>query len=524
MHRRLLSFAALPLLLFASVASAQETPPSQSAGRTWLKEISPFLSPEDIAVGRVRLDAPSAKDSIPALQKYLAENVKHNLYSLGDLLQEQEILDGVTEIAFVVRSGDFGESIESFILLRLNGKVEDDKILALVLGYEEVDDELSAAYAVKKGNWLAVTNSETTTELLNEQLPFAPAKFADAADLLGDDTLQLIASMTGDTFYNFSETLPSPTVLQYYVSKLKFAAAGVSFAPQRTIRMALQFGSAEDATEARDWLESLTTPGNLNNPVASQIAAAFRNFLPNQSGNRLAWKLDESNLQQIDQLLAPAMASVKSEAQAMTSINNMKQIGLAFHNFHDTYLSFPPAQFPKDKDGKPLLSWRVYMLPYVGYHELFDEFRLDEPWDSEHNLKLADQIPPCYRVPGVELPDPRMTTYLLPQGKDAFWTGDGKSLRIRDFTDGLSNTIMAVQAAPAAAVIWTKPDDWQFNPQKPFQGLQVTEEGDFWALFCDGRVEKLSTQMKPEMMQRLIERNDGQVVELEEVEFEEFEE
>ena len=79
-------------------------------------------------------------------------------------------------------------------------------------------------------------------------------------------------------------------------------------------------------------------------------------------------------------------------ARRAQSMNNLKQFALAMHNYHDTNGKFPAAS-SFDKDGKPLLSWRVHVLPYLEQAELYKQFHLDEPWDSEHNKKLIEKMP-----------------------------------------------------------------------------------------------------------------------------------
>src|SRR5206468_5253686 len=68
-------------------------------------------------------------------------------------------------------------------------------------------------------------------------------------------------------------------------------------------------------------------------------------------------------------------------------VNNLKQIGLAMHSYHDVYKRLPSGAV-QDKDGKALLSWRVHLLPFLEQEALFKEFKLDEPWDSDNNKKL----------------------------------------------------------------------------------------------------------------------------------------
>ncbi|HMF14410.1 MAG TPA: sigma-70 family RNA polymerase sigma factor, partial [Gemmataceae bacterium] len=93
-----------------------------------------------------------------------------------------------------------------------------------------------------------------------------------------------------------------------------------------------------------------------------------------------------------------ARANRKARLQ---SRDNLKQIALAMHNWHDTYGTFPAAATYR-KDGKPLLSWRVALLPFLEQDNLYKQFRLDEPWDSAHNKKLLARMPEIYLVPGQE--------------------------------------------------------------------------------------------------------------------------
>ena len=89
---------------------------------------------------------------------------------------------------------------------------------------------------------------------------------------------------------------------------------------------------------------------------------------------------------------------LRENAARTVCINNLKQIGLAMHNYHDRHKSLPSA-YTVDKAGKPLLSWRVLILPYLDQEALYKEFHLDEPWDSEHNKPLSAMVVKVYRSP-----------------------------------------------------------------------------------------------------------------------------
>lgn len=154
-------------------------------------------------------------------------------------------------------------------------------------------------------------------------------------------------------------------------------------------------------------------------------------------------------------LLLPAVQAAREAARRMSSSNNIKQILLAMLNYEAAYKRLPPRAIT-DADGNPLLSWRVTILPFIEENALYNEFHLDEPWDSEHNIKLLDRMPAIYHHPS-HPPSKNMSSYLAPYGKGIGLTEKG--LRFRDITDGTSNTIAVVEVAAGKGVPWTKPDD-----------------------------------------------------------------
>src|SRR5205085_607175 len=99
-------------------------------------------------------------------------------------------------------------------------------------------------------------------------------------------------------------------------------------------------------------------------------------------------------------------------------VNNLKQIGLAFHNYADQKDGFPAAAIT-GPGGKPLLSWRVAILPYIEQQALYQKFKLDEPWDSPHNKELIKYMPTVYACPSRNRDaEPGMTAYRVFAGKD----------------------------------------------------------------------------------------------------------
>jgi hypothetical protein len=208
-------------------------------------------------------------------------------------------------------------------------------------------------------------------------------------------------------------------------------------------------------------------------------------------------------------LLLPAVQSAREAARRAQSMNNLKQISLGLLNYETSFNKFPPRAI-FDKQGKPLLSWRVTILPYLDQGNLYKAFHLDEPWDSEHNKKLIAQMPPQYRNPSSAAP-PGMATYLAVSGKGLMFDGS-EGRKMAEITDGLSHTIMVVEANDDRAVPWTKPEDWECDPQRPLAGLGSAHPGGFCAACGDGSVHFFSKSIDPKLFYALLTIAGGEVV------------
>ena len=150
-------------------------------------------------------------------------------------------------------------------------------------------------------------------------------------------------------------------------------------------------------------------------------------------------------------------------------------------------------------------------MPYLDQEELYDQFKLDEPWDSAHNLPLLEQMPLNYRDPLLHL-KPGFTNYLVPVGeKTAFSNKEGMSYR--DIKDGTSSTLMVVGVTPKHAVPWTKPNDLQVEQERPTKGLFDDQHSMFLGAMCDGSARAYSNETDQETLWRLLGANDGEVVE-----------
>jgi len=207
-------------------------------------------------------------------------------------------------------------------------------------------------------------------------------------------------------------------------------------------------------------------------------------------------------------LLLPAVQQAREAARRAQSKNNMKQMMLAFHNYHDTYGHFP-AQANYDNNGKPLLSWRVHILPFIDQQALYSRFKLNEPWDSPHNRQLIRLMPPTYANPN--LPSGGVTNYLAVVGADSVVSTTG--VNVRQITDGTSRTVVLVEVDANRAVPWTKPVDHEIKATDPKAGLGGLRPGGFHVSMADGRVVFVPISVDSKYIQALATKSGGEVVE-----------
>jgi hypothetical protein len=206
-------------------------------------------------------------------------------------------------------------------------------------------------------------------------------------------------------------------------------------------------------------------------------------------------------------MVVPAVQKTRMASRRIQSQNNLKQIGLAMHNYHDTFQRFPPAAL-SDKNGKPLLSWRVAILPFIEQDALYRQFKLDEPWDSEHNKKLLEQMPKIYAPVNAKAGEKYETYYQGFAGKGTVFE-PGEKINFASITDGPSNTIMVVEAGDA--VPWTKPEDLPFDSDKALPKLGGEFPDVINAAFCDGSVHTIEKKkIDDKVLRWLILRNSGQ--------------
>jgi prepilin-type processing-associated H-X9-DG protein len=292
----------------------------------------------------------------------------------------------------------------------------------------------------------------------------------------------------------------------------RWATLAMVLEPRPLIRGVVQAKDADSANAIQSAvshaLDLLVQTSN-DDAAKAGLAQTVRMAKPQARGDRVTL---EADLEKTAELVAAPLRQAREAARRSQCINNLKQIALAMHNYHSTHSSFPAA-YSTNKDGKPLLSWRVHILPFLAQKALYDEFHLDEPWDSTHNKALISRMPAPYTCPSGSalLAREGKTSYLVPRGPATIFPG-ANAVKLQQITDGTSNTILVVDASDAVAATWTKPDDWEVAPDFQTQGVFGHHQGGTNFGFADGSVRWLKVAITPNLLQALTTRSGGEVI------------
>lgn len=202
-----------------------------------------------------------------------------------------------------------------------------------------------------------------------------------------------------------------------------------------------------------------------------------------------------------------AQDEAATAAAARKSVNNLKQIALAFHNYESAYQKFPNDVY---KDGKAILSWRVTILPFIEEDALARQVKMDEPWDGPTNKKLLEKMPKMY-APVRGTAKPGETFYRGFSGKRLPFGPEGqRTASLTRFLDGTSNTGLVYEAGES--VPWTKPDDLTLPAKGALPKLGGMFDGAAHVAIADGSVRKIRADADPDELRKLIDPADGFVI------------
>ena len=263
-------------------------------------------------------------------------------------------------------------------------------------------------------------------------------------------------------------------------------------------------GAAKSAVGELAQLLNRASPDSMNAILAGILTNALNKAEWDVEGTRVKLDLRPTwSPQDVERL----MARLK-EARAMNRVSvKLRRLGQAILAYHDKHRHFPPAALRSQPSGEPLLSWRVLLLPHLGEEDLFKRFKLDEPWDSPHNLQLVDFMPDVFLADQAQQGQTHFQVFV---GPGTLFERD-KETSMLSIRDGIANTILITEASEA--VPWTKPEDIEFHGTAVLPRLGMPGSRGFLALYVDGRTRFLPrTISEEETLRPMITRNDGRAV------------
>lgn len=201
----------------------------------------------------------------------------------------------------------------------------------------------------------------------------------------------------------------------------------------------------------------------------------------------------------------PSVNKVREAAHRTDIMNNLKQIGMAMHDYHGTNRSFPP-QGTK-------LSWRVELLPYLEQRNLYNQFDRTQPWNSPKNKALLKHMPKVYALPGSDDARNFETHYQVIAGQRTIYPERSQGNRgpvLQRITDGTVSTILVAEAKKP--VPWTKPEDLTYRGPQAMPELGGFYATSFYVLMADGSVRRLPLTIPPQTLSALITATGGEIV------------
>ena len=203
---------------------------------------------------------------------------------------------------------------------------------------------------------------------------------------------------------------------------------------------------------------------------------------------------------------APPAEPLDPEAAARRTVENLTRIGQAFEAYAKDKGVYPARATFSAADRSPLLSWRVALLPYLGYEELYAQFRLDEPWNSRHNHALLAKIPAVYQSP--ERFDER-TNYLVPVGGSSVFDSR-RGIAPRHIEDGAGNCVLAIEVDEAVAVPWTEPREYDLDLRAPTKSLGSLRNGSLFVVWGGGEMGRVSVTAPQQSLKAMFTADGGE--------------
>jgi prepilin-type processing-associated H-X9-DG protein len=208
-------------------------------------------------------------------------------------------------------------------------------------------------------------------------------------------------------------------------------------------------------------------------------------------------------------LILPAIQPARESGGLYFCFHNMEEIGAALHGYHDAHKHFPPVM-TRDKDGKPLFSWSVEILPNTRDGSTFDQLFKDEPWDSPRNSLILSQCPnwvyACLN--GREKKNDISIDYIAIIGPGTMWRSEG-AVSFDELPNDPSLTVAVVESVEHE-LHWAEP--YELTAEEVLARMQTGKGARIASLhpeginvlFADGSIRSLSNETPISVWRKLL--------------------
>ncbi|WP_164103284.1 DUF1559 family PulG-like putative transporter [Candidatus Laterigemmans baculatus] len=498
--------------LFACFSSA-----SIAADTDALDLLKPLLSSQTVAVVGVETQALERDSAVALVERVMPVGTPYATRVADRVVAMQRILeDGdVEEVYFVFDLFDpFGEM--PFVVVPQTESLNADALTVLL---EQGQDRDVQSRPIGSAT---VFGAASTLERLANLETQPSSAIEEALEEMEDSAVWAVVAANDDQRRAVEVVQPRLPValgggsIHPLTRGIRWITLRIDSRPNPTATLTLQASDATAATELREVAERSVVSLQTHAPFAQEwpeLARHLSSLLPTREGDQLRLNLDASSetLQHLLQFIAePIQSGLRAEARKH-AMRQLKHLSLAIHAYHDTFGHLPTAA-ATDEQGRPLLSWRVQLLPYLGERELYEKFRLDEAWDSAHNRELIPQMPEVFYIPlSRHLQRDGRANFAVPGGEGSMFP-PGEVARFQQVTDGLSNTIMVTEVDDEHAEIWTKPGAYGIDPENPERGLGGHFPGVFLTAYGDGSARAVPLDLPKDSLRGLFTRSGGETV------------
>lgn len=514
------------LLAIVPMILATAFPVEAEDSLSTLRQIELLLEDGTVAVVRLQVSRLSQNE----LSQLIPDAAVHSpdqreaVLNYANRFRERVTQFGVTDAYGIVSSADLGQFGPYWLIPATDEAAARRLAGFLSTGNPETDEAPEAATnglplrVTRRGDVVFYGHAAAFARLGRTECPARP-NLRVALKAAGDSPISAAVAPTDQQRRVLREFLPefpseSGTLAPESAAAIEWLALGLDPATQQ---LHLVGESSDDLAAARiaawapgflTWLSRQSRVGSSADAITVTPEPLSKDFVI-ATGKRIESHFPRNQPVLIG-LLDRLFQGVFLTSESIDTVRSLKQLGLAMHMFHEAWKSFPPPA-SYSKEGRPLLSWRIFLLPYLDQGELYSKFHLDEPWDSPHNKTLIRQMPPVFSSETLDLNLAGKTTFLVPVGEGTVFHGR-EGVPIHAITDGTSNTFMVIQAAPEQAVIWTKPEDLTVDFQH-LDRLFPASMSTFRATLCDGSAwSNLNPRMPAETLKRLLQRADGEQI------------